>query len=182
LGTLCAGLSVSFMARGRHWHRSHTIQHNNAEGNDMSATHPSGAESTAPLHERLLDLWAAPIPDPQEAQASFALLYTDPVTINGGEVPLSALVTRAGQTHTSLERLSVKVLDVIETPGKVVLAFELTARHVGAWHSALGDVPATGRTVTVRTIDVLTVDNGLVTAIWVVSDEAALLTQLGARL
>jgi len=148
----------------------------------MSSTHSPGAESTAPLHERLLDLWAAPIPDLHEAQASFAMLYSDPVTINGGEVPLSALVARATQTHSSLERLGVEVLDVVETPGKLVLAFELTARHVGAWHSALGDVPTTGRTVSVRTIDVLTVHAGRVTAIWVVSEEAALLAQLGAAL
>jgi predicted ester cyclase len=148
----------------------------------MSSTHPPGAETTAPLHERLLDLWAAPIPDRDEAQASFAMLYTDPVSINGKEVGLSALVDRATQTHSSLERLGVEVLDIIETPGRLVVAFELTARHVGEWHSALGNVPATGRTVTVRTIDVLTVHKGLVTAIWVVSDEAALLTQLGARL
>jgi len=148
----------------------------------MSSTHSPGAESTAPLHERLLDLWAAPIPDPHEAQASFAMLYSDPVTINGGEVPLSSLVARATQTHSSLERLGVEILDVIEAPGKLVLAFQMTARHVGAWHSALGDVPATGRTVSVRTIDVLTVHEGLITAIWVVSDEAALLTELGAKL
>lgn len=148
----------------------------------MSSTRPPAAENTAPLHERLLDLWSAPIPDLHEARASFAMLYTDPVTINGGEVPLSALVDRATQTHSSLERLGVELLDVIETPGKLVLAFELTARHVGAWHSALGDVPATGRTVSVRTIDVLTLHKGFVTAIWVVSDEAALLTQLGATL
>ena len=134
-----------------------------------------------PLHQRLLDLWAAPIPDPEEARAAFARLYTDPVSINGVEVPLSVLVDRAAQTHASLERLGVEVLDVIETPGKLVLAFELTARHVGVWHSTLGDVPATGRTVTVRTIDVLTVHEGLVAAIWVVSDEAALLTQLGVE-
>ena len=148
----------------------------------MSSTHSAVAESTAPLHERLLDLWAAPIPDPHEAHASFAMLYSDPVTINGREVPLSSLVARATQTHSSLERLGVEILDVIETPGRLILAFELTARHVGAWHSGLGDVPATGRTVSVRTIDVLTVHEGLVTALWVVSDEAALLTQLGARL
>ena len=102
------------------------------------------------------------------------------MSINGADVPLSALLDRAAQTHASLERLHVEVLDVIETPGKLVLAFELTARHVGEWHSALGVVPATGRTVTVRTIDVLTVRDGLVAAVWVVSDEAALLSQLGA--
>jgi predicted ester cyclase len=149
----------------------------------MSSTHHQPVpETTVPLHDRLLELWAAPIPDADVAQGAFAALYTDPVSINGADVPLSALVDRATQTHASLERLHVEILDVIETPGKLVLAFELTARHVGVWHSALGDVPATGRTVTVRTIDVLTVHHGFIAAIWVVSDETALLTQLGAGL
>jgi hypothetical protein len=89
-----------------------------------------------PLHERLLELWAAPIHDPGAARAAFGKLYTDPVSINGENVPLSALPERATQTHESLERLRVEVLEVIETPGKLVLAFQLTARHVGVWHSA----------------------------------------------
>jgi predicted ester cyclase len=149
----------------------------------MSATHQdAGKKPTGRLHERLLDLWAAPIPARDEALAAFAALYTDPVSINGTAVPLSALVDRADQTHAALERTAVEVLDVVESPGKVVIAFEMTARHIGTWHSALGDVPATGRIITVRTIDVLTMRDGLVTAIWVTSDETALLHQLGARL
>lgn len=139
-------------------------------------------EATPPLHERLLALWSAPIADTAAALTAFGRLYADPVVINGDEVPLSALVDRAARTHASLERLHVEVLDVLETSVGLVLAFELTARHVGVWHSALGDVEATGRTVTVRTIDVLAVEDGRVTAIRVVSDEAALLAQLGARL
>jgi len=149
----------------------------------MNTTHlDAGKNSTGHLHERLLDLWAAPIPARDDALAAFADLYADPVSINGTEVSLGALVDHAAQTHAALERTAVTVLDVLESPGKLVVAFEMTARHIGTWHSAFGDVAATGRTVTVRTIDVLTVVDGLITAIWVVSDEVALLTQLGARI
>lgn len=95
---------------------------------------------------------------------------------------MRALVDRAAGTHAALERTGVTVLDVVESPGKVVVAFEMVARHVGTWPSALGDVPATGATLAVRTIDILTVVDGLVSAIWVVSDEVSLLHQLGARL
>jgi len=41
-------------------------------------------------------------------------------------------------------------------------------------------VAPTHRDIEVRTIDVLTISNGLVSAIWVVSDDLALLRQLGA--
>jgi hypothetical protein len=64
----------------------------------------------------------------------------------------------------------------------VVVAFAMTARHISSWPSALGEVPPTGRTVTVRTIDVLTLTGGLVSGIWVVSDETGMLSQLGACL
>lgn len=134
------------------------------------------------LVTRLMDLWAAPIPDPGRALAAFAALYTDPVTLNGSPLALSALVARATGLHAALERTAVRVLDVVTAPDRVVVAFEMTARHVGTWRSALGDVPPTGRTVTVRTIDVLTLTDGRISGLCVVSDEAGLLTALGSSL
>ncbi|WP_250005142.1 ester cyclase [Actinoplanes sp. M2I2] len=92
------------------------------------------------------------------------------------------MVERAAATHRALERTGVEVLEVVARDDKVVVAFAMTARHIGTWASALGEVPPTGRTVTVRTIDVLTMTGGLVSGIWVVSDEASLLAQLGAAL
>jgi predicted ester cyclase len=134
------------------------------------------------LVTRLFGLWADPIEDPAEALAQFATVYTDPVTINGAAVPLTGLVARATDLHRALERTGIEVLDVVAQNDKVVVAFAMTARHVGTWSSALGEVAPTGRTVTVRTIDVLTLTDGLVSGIWVVSDESGLLSQLGASL
>jgi hypothetical protein len=62
------------------------------------------------------------------------------------------------------------------------VAFDMTARHIGTWRSALGEVSATNRTVTVRTVDILTVEDDLITEIVVVSDEVSLLAQLGVHL
>jgi hypothetical protein len=144
---------------------------------------PHGPEPTpgTSLSERLLDLWAAPIPDPVEARNAFEALYTDPLTINGTEIPLQALVDRATATHEALQRSGVTLLEVVEAPGKLVVAFEMTARHIGTWHSALGDVPATNRMLTIRTIDILTLTAGRISGIWVVSDEVSLLDQIGAH-
>jgi hypothetical protein len=147
----------------------------------MSNTDRRDPGPATSLGERLLDLWAAPIADPAEARAAFEALYCDPLTINGTEIPLQALVDRAAGMHKALERTGVRLLDVVEAPGKVVIAFEMTARHIGTWHSALGDVPATNKVLTVRTIDILTLRDGLISGIWVVSDEVSLLDQLGAR-
>lgn len=103
------------------------------------------------LVELLLDVWARPIADQEDAVAAFRALYADPVTLNCSAMPLDRLVRRAADMHTALE------------------------------HSALGDVAATGRIVTVRTIDILTVTDGLISDIVVNSDEVSLLSQLGAR-
>jgi predicted ester cyclase len=134
------------------------------------------------LVTRLLELWAAPIEDPAEALDRFSTVYHDPVTLNGTALPLTALVERAAATHLALERTGVEVLEVVTQDNKLVVAFTMTARHIGSWPSALGGVPPTGCTVTVRTIDVLTLTEGLVSGIWMVSDEAGMLSQMGASL
>ena len=65
-------------------------------------------------------------------------------------------------------------------PDRVVVAFVMRGRHVGPYASALGTVAPTGRDIAVRTIDVLRVTGGLVTAISVVADDLGLLRQLDA--
>ena len=89
---------------------------------------------------------------------------------------------RATALQQALERTGVEILDVVAHDDKVVVAFTMTARHIGPWSSVLGETPATGRTVTVRTIVVLTLTGGRISAIWVVSDEAGLLAQMGVSL
>jgi predicted ester cyclase len=138
--------------------------------------------STDQLVTRLLDLWAHPIDDPDKALAEFAAVYTDPVTINGAAMPLTGLVDRATALHRALERTGVEILDVVTQGDQVVVAFTMIARHIGPWPSPLGEVAATGRTVTVRTIDILTLTDGLISAICVVNDEAGMLAQMGVSL
>jgi hypothetical protein len=74
----------------------------------------------------------------------------------------------------------VDVFERVETPDRVVVGFHQRGRHVGPLTTPLGVVPPTGRTVQRRIIDILTVADGLVTAVWVVSDDFDLLTQLDA--
>jgi SnoaL-like polyketide cyclase len=61
-----------------------------------------------------------------------------------------------------------------------VIAFYMRGRHVGPWPTPIGTVAPTGRPVEIRTIDVLTIADGVITALWVVSDELGMLTQLDA--
>jgi predicted ester cyclase len=130
--------------------------------------------------EHLSRLWAQPLPAGADAVAAFGELYTDPVRINGSDVPLTGLVERARGLQRAFDGLRMELLDVVETPDRLVIAFLQRARHVGPLELPLGPVAATGRDIEVRTIDVLTMRDGRISEIQVVSDQLGLAMQLGA--
>ncbi len=115
-----------------------------------------------------------------DAEADFRAVYAHPVVLNGTEVPVAALVDRARSLQRAFDRLDMQILDTVETPDRIVIAFLMRGRHVGPFSSPLGTVAPTQRDIEVRTIDVLTVTAGVISAIWVVSDDLGLLRQLGA--
>lgn len=132
------------------------------------------------LLERLLPLWTQPVDSWDDAEAAFREVYADPVAVNGIEMPIAELTGRAKALHRAFADLSMYILDVVETPDRIVIAFLMRGRHVGPYISPLGTVPPTQRDIEVRTIDVLTITAGVISAIWVVSDDLSLLRQLDA--
>ena len=132
------------------------------------------------LLERLLPLWTEPVDGRGDPEAAFGEVYADPVVVNSTEMSLTALVARARSLQQAFDQLGMDILDTVETPDRVVVAFEMRGRHVGPYASPLGTVAPTGRDIAARTIDVLTIAGGLVTAIWVVADDLGLLRQLDA--
>jgi len=129
--------------------------------------------------DALLALWTAPLAE-DSAEQQFAELYTDPVVVNGVEFSLAELAARARMLQSALTDLHAEILQVIEGDGSLALAFVMRGHHTGDYHSPLGVVPATGREVEVRTIDVLTLTDGRISRIWVIADDLAMLRQLGA--
>jgi predicted ester cyclase len=132
------------------------------------------------LLDRLLPMWTDPVADREDAEADFRAVYADPVVVNGVEMRVGQLVQRAALLQDAFADLSMDVLDVVETADRLVLAFLMRGRHVGTFASAVGDIAPTHREIEVRTIDVLTVEDGKITRIWVVADDLGLLRQLGA--
>jgi predicted ester cyclase len=128
--------------------------------------------------DRLMDLWSEPIVDPVDAYARFAGHYHDPVTINGTELRLTALVTRAADLHESLHRNGVDILDVVQSEDVIAVAFRMRGTQIGSYRSALGDVPTTGRNFALQVIDILHLRDGRIESIWMVADESGLLAQL----
>jgi hypothetical protein len=132
------------------------------------------------LLQRLIRLWTEPVGDGAAAGAAFAQVYTDPVVVNGAPITVARLADRARSLQRAFDRLSMQILDQVETSDRLVLAFIMRGRHIGPYPSPLGTIPPTGRQIEVRTIDVLTIQDGLVSAITVVADDFGLLTQLDA--
>ena len=130
--------------------------------------------------ERLLALWTQPIDSWDDAEAAFREVYADPVVVNGTEMPITELAGRARALQQAFDQLGMHILDTVETPDRIVIAFLMRGRHVGPFISPLGMVAPTQHDIEVRTIDVLTVTAGVVSAIWVVSDDLGLLRQLDA--
>jgi ketosteroid isomerase-like protein len=136
--------------------------------------------TTTDLVTRLMDLWSTPLPaDDTAAIAAFGTLYTDPVTINGTTMALTDLLDRARAVQGAYGELDREILERVETPGKVVVAFRMLGTHTGPLATPLGTVPATGGPVDIRVIDVLTLTDGRISEIVMVADELAHLHRLG---
>ncbi|MGZ6869526.1 MAG: ester cyclase [Frankiaceae bacterium] len=132
------------------------------------------------LADHLLRLWMNPLPDGDAALAAFREVYADPVRVNGIDMPVEELVQRARALHVAFDQLGVKVDQQVEASGVLVIGFRMRGRHVGPLATPLGEIPATGRDVEVRTIDILTARDDVVTDVFVVADELGRLSQLGA--
>ena len=132
------------------------------------------------LQTRLFDLWVSPPDGNADPLAAFGAVYADPVLINGTPMALTDLVARARALHVAFSDHEIEVVDRIAEPGKLAIAFRHTARHTGPWTTPMGEIAPTGLTVTGLGIDLLTLDDGRVAAIWVLADELQRLAQVGA--
>lgn len=131
--------------------------------------------------ETLLTLWDAPPDARPDPVADFSAVYADPVVVNGVSLTVAELVDRARTLHGAFTGHEREVLDVVESPGKLAVAFRLTADHTGPWPTALGVLAPTGRRISATVIDVLTLDEtGRVAGIVMVADELGRLQQAGA--
>lgn len=97
---------------------------------------------------------------------------------------LADLASRAEQVRQTFTDLEREVLDVCEQPTdrgvKVAVAFVMSGRQTGPLGTAAGVLPPTGRRLRIRVIDLLTVEGGLITGLWMTADELGALVAVGA--
>jgi hypothetical protein len=90
------------------------------------------------LLERLVALWTQPVGSRDDAEAAFREVYADSVVVNGTEMPVADLVSRARALQEAFDGLGMDILDTVETPDRIVIAFHMRGRHVGPYVSPLG--------------------------------------------
>ncbi len=122
--------------------------------------------------DALLDLWSSTPPqDAETAREEFRKFYCDQVVVNGEHLDVDDLVERARRLHQALSDTERTVLDMCGDEVKVAVAFQLVGRHTGPLLTAAGELPPTGRRISFRVVDILTLDAGKITSITMVAGE-----------
>lgn len=130
--------------------------------------------------DRLMGLWASPPADDADALAELRALYADPVQINGTAMTAVDLLARVRGMQRAYTGLQHELLERVDAPGRLVVAFRLRGTHTGPLATPLGELPATGRPFEVRVIDILTLADGRISTVTMVADELGQLASLGA--
>ncbi len=130
--------------------------------------------------QRLLRLWTDALPrDDGAAADAFRDMYADPVTVNGTPLSAADMVARARVMQAALAEPEREVLAVVESGDAVAVAFRLAGRHVGPLDTPAGRLPASGARIDLRVIDVLSIAEGRISAIWMVGDWLGALAPTG---
>jgi predicted ester cyclase len=116
-----------------------------------------------------------------ELEDRLTAFYTDPVRVNGSDLSLADLATRARALHAAFSGLRSQVLQVVADTDSVAVAFVMHGRHTGPYETPVGIIQPTGADVQIRTIDVLTFTDEKISAVWVTADDLGMLRQLGWR-
>ena len=100
--------------------------------------------------------------------------------INGTRFTADELVARIRALQDAYRDMRHEVIERVDTPGRLAVAFVLRGVHTGPLATPLGPVAATGRPFETRVIDVLTLIDGRIAVITMVADELGRLRALGA--
>ena len=130
--------------------------------------------------DRLFQVWTDP-DGLDEMEVRLAEFYTDPVRVNGSDLSLFDLATRARALHAAFSNLRSETLQVVAENDGLAVAFVMHGRHTGPYETALGIIPPTESDVQIRTIDLLTINDGKISTVWVNADDLGALRQLGWR-
>src|SRR3712207_6119237 len=130
--------------------------------------------------ERLMALGPEPPGVTADAVRAFQQVYHDPVVVNGSPIPAEDLLARARALQSTFKTMHREVVEVCDAGSKVAIAFRLGGRQTGPLRTSVGMLPPTGQEISLRVIDILTIVDGRIAEIVMVSDELAVLAAVGA--
>jgi predicted ester cyclase len=136
--------------------------------------------NVADVVDDIMALWQRLPEDPAEARAAVSRLYAERCEVNGVMLTVDDLLARARALQAALSDLRHELLERVEAGDQLSVAFTLHGRHTGPLQTSIGVVPATGKTVSIQGMDILTFSAGRITKITVLSDEIGLLSRLDA--
>jgi predicted ester cyclase len=136
--------------------------------------------NVADVVDDIMALWQRLPEDPSDARAAGLRLYAERCEVNGVILTVDDLLDRARALQAALSDLRHELLERVEAGDRLSIAFRLHGRHTGPLQTTIGVVPATGKTVSIQGMDILTFSAGRITKITVLSDEIGLLSSLDA--
>ena len=110
------------------------------------------------------------------------LLAPDGVVTLPGGVRVEGPEQLTGLLQSYLEAfpgMRHEVVDYVESGNKIAVELRITMTHSGPFRTPAGEIPPTGKTVTVESVDVITVEGGQVKSWHTYFDQLAFLQQLG---
>jgi len=132
-----------------------------------------GGEANLAIMQRRRDAMAAG--DTAAVEAVFAPGFVDHDPAAGQPAGAEGLTWYWAGFDRSFSDVSREVLDTVATPEHVVTVTRLAGTHTGRWR---GHAP-TGRSFSVRSVQVMRFEGGLIVERWGSTDEAGILEQLG---
>ncbi len=129
--------------------------------------------------DRLMALWTTPPGEDAAPLAEVRSLYTDAMRINGPSMTAIDLLARIRGTQRAYTGLRHELVERVDAPGRLVIAFRLHGTHTGPLATPFGELADTGRDFTVRVIDILTLTDGLLSEVTMVVDELGQLAAPG---
>jgi steroid delta-isomerase-like uncharacterized protein len=91
----------------------------------------------------------------------------------------AALVEMLTAFYDGFPSITHEIVDCVEAGDKVAVELRITNVHSGIFRTPLGDIPPTGRTIVIESVDMVTVRNGKIISWHTYFDQMSFLGQLG---
>jgi predicted ester cyclase len=129
-----------------------------------------------PVLDRMLALWNGEEVDPRT-------VYAIGCDLNGGEEAFDpeAISPEVEALRNAFPDLRFDVLDWFAADSRYVLRLRATGTHRGRLATPIGEIPATGRGITMHGIEIFEVGDDIVAGVWVGWNYGELYAALGAH-